>query len=183
MNPPNSKYITVDPITPGGAKLYRLSCGFIPDVAVGMDGCYIQDKIGVSLGGTLIQHPTSQMRHYWCFPKDSLALDHLTLCALCLMGDDSYYRKLKADVVKTRSVTGNDCNQIVVAGYPMEENKKSPSGGVVGYYLLAHKQEPPDQPHLVIAIPSRQHSCIRAGGPATRKALGKGDSILFVRLL
>jgi hypothetical protein len=178
---------TDDKVGSEGKKMFRVRCDAIP--AIGLDGCYLQDMIAQSLGGLKGKgKEDGTMRSSWYFPSANLAMDHFTLCVLCVMGDTNYYTRLKTDIIKKHSSppTLEKAQDIVVAGFEMEEGseKNSPSG-VVGYFIMANKS-PSTQEHnteLVLAIPSRRHSRLRASGPVTRKLLGKGDVTHFFRLL
>lgn len=175
----------------GDVKLFRVSCDFIPDKVIGTVGCHIQDSIARSLGGKQVPRSSTSMENVWFFPTSDVAMDYLALSVLCVMGDEKFYRKLKSDVVKYHSkIVGSEMasnSSVAVLGYPMDSHRVQ-STGVVGYFLLAQKEEKTnDQPNLVIAIPSRLHSRIRADClglvPLDKKTLGKGDITHFIRLL
>jgi hypothetical protein len=171
-------------------KMFRVCCDAIP--AIGIDGCYLQDMIAQSLGGVKgKEKEDGTMHNSWYFPSANLAMDHFTLCVLCVMGDANYYARLKTDIIKKHSSTltlekaqAKDAD-VVVAGYEMEAPEEKCSSGVVGYYIMAHKC-PSKQEHnteVVFAIPSWRHSHLQASRPVTRKLLGKGDVTHFFRLL
>jgi len=176
-------------------NMFRVSCDFIPDTAMGADpsqkssSCKLQDMIAMSLGGVrhMKTNPDKSLL-FWYFPSQELAIDYFTLWAICVFGDVDYYKKLMAGVLKQHSsiaVSAQDkaAVKVSVVGYTMEAHTNGP--GVVGYYLLAMKEKEPDhdRPNLVIAIPSREHSRLRADGPVNKRTLGKGDNVCFFRLL
>jgi hypothetical protein len=156
-----------------------------------MDGCHVQNMIAELLGGVRsLSKAGDNMHSYWYFPSKGLALDHLALCVLCVMGETRYYKKLRSDVLKqdSKSLPNNTDEKVAVSGYRMVNGEKL-SESVVGYFLLANKESTEksktrDQPGLVLAIPSRKHACLRASGvPLTKKMLGKDNITRFFRLL
>jgi hypothetical protein len=171
--------------------IVRVSCAFIPEATIGMDGCHVQNMIAELLGGVRsLSKAGDNMHSYWYFPSKGLALDHLALCVLCVMGETSYYKKLRSDVLKqdSKSLPKNTDEKVAVSGYRMENLEKLRES-VVGYFLLANNEsaensKTKDQPGLVLAIPSRKHACLRASGvPLTKKMLGKDNVTRFFRLL
>ena len=172
----------------GEETLYRLKVDFLPESVVGLDGCHVQNLIAQRLGG--VRAPASHnngMRSLWHFQSRGLALDHLALSVLCTMGDIKYYKKLKGDVMKEHAKLSQSSTEqggdVAIVGYPMESHATNPSG-VIGYYLIASNDKNTDgYPQLVVAIPSRYHSKLRANGPVTKRVLGKGDTTSFFCLL
>jgi hypothetical protein len=147
--------------------IVRVSCTLIPESTIGMDGCHVQNMIAGLLGGERsLSKAGDNMHSYWYFPSKGLALDHLALCVLCVMGDTKYYDKLRCDVLRqdSKSLANKMNEKVAVSGYRMVNGDKS-SDSVVGYFLLALKESTKqnhtkDQPELVLAIPSRKHACM-----------------------
>jgi hypothetical protein len=174
-----------------GKQMFRASCEFVPETAIGTDGCQLQNIIARSLEGIKVKTSNTRNSHYWYFPTRDLAMDHFALCVLCVMGEEKYYHQLRSDVLKHNSSRatgqqGDDGRTTVILGYPMERSKTDDRRGVVGYFILANnkKEVPSGEPLLAIAIPSRPHSRIRANGvPVNRRTLGKGDITHIFRLL
>jgi hypothetical protein len=153
--------------------MFRVQCNLIPDRDT---SCKVNDMIAVSLGGV-----RSSDDLLWYLPSKELAMDHLALWVLCACGDSKYYKKLESDVIKKHSQFPHQSKKesnVAVLGYPMEphpledsasKNPAKNNPGVIGYFLLASKTAPSvSGPELVIPIPSRKHSQMRASGIVTR---------------
>jgi hypothetical protein len=119
-------------------------------------GCKVIAAIGKSLGGKVV---TSAAGRYCCFQSREVAIHHILLSAICVVGSAVFYGDL---VSRARRDAGFRNSGTHIAGYFAGESAVLD----IGYYLVVREDRNQHQgqqafPTLIIVFPCRTR---RAGG-------------------
>jgi hypothetical protein len=139
-----SGYLTViESDTKGASKPWYyavLEC--LPVLSV--SGCLVSAAIAKSLGGK--SRPT--VPNCWIFERRETAIQHLLLCAICVVGDKQFYRSLVRRARKDAAGVRQG-EHLDIAGYFADKT-------TIGYYLVVKDNPTGGMPTLIIVFPARR---------------------------